>query len=229
LETARCARFILAANSLAPLRADAGFDRLFDAVSASRFAPIQIKTEIVSLCDLVNSRKPKVVCEIGSASGESLFLLSRASSELATILSIDLNYTPSKLYGFRSLKLPGQTIHLLRGDSHSPEMAARVKALSGQNPIDFLFIDGDHSYEGVAADYNQFLPLIADQGLIGFHDIIPDHGQRFGTRVNADSGGVPQFWAAIKTAYPQAVSEFVQDAEQDGFGIGVLDCRRIVL
>jgi predicted O-methyltransferase YrrM len=37
--------------------------------------------------------------------------------------------------------------------------------------IDFLFIDGDHSYEGVKADVNAWLPKLNKDALVVFHDI----------------------------------------------------------
>ncbi len=39
--------------------------------------------------------------------------------------------------------------------------------------IDMLFIDADHSEEWVAKDFKNFLPLVADQGLILLHDGYP--------------------------------------------------------
>lgn len=37
-------------------------------------------------------------------------------------------------------------------------------------PLDILFIDGDHSYEGVFADYERHSPNVKDGGVIFFHD-----------------------------------------------------------
>lgn len=39
-------------------------------------------------------------------------------------------------------------------------------------PIDFLFIDGDHSPEGVRYDWETFEPLVKVNGIIAFHDIL---------------------------------------------------------
>jgi predicted O-methyltransferase YrrM len=46
-----------------------------------------------------------------------------------------------------------------------------VEALSGvPKPIDFLFIDGDHSYEGVKSDWQLFTPHMTAFGVVVFHD-----------------------------------------------------------
>jgi len=37
-------------------------------------------------------------------------------------------------------------------------------------PIDLLWIDGDHSYEGVSSDFYQFSPYVKNNGKIIFHD-----------------------------------------------------------
>lgn len=36
--------------------------------------------------------------------------------------------------------------------------------------IDFLFIDGDHSYEGVKLDFNLYSTILSDKGVIMIHD-----------------------------------------------------------
>ncbi len=37
--------------------------------------------------------------------------------------------------------------------------------------VDFLFVDGDHTYEGVKADVDAWLPLASDGATVVFHDI----------------------------------------------------------
>lgn len=56
-----------------------------------------------------------------------------------------------------------------------------VKKLSGEvldnsieNNIDLLFIDGDHKYESVYADYKKFLKYVKSGGFIVFDDLHQD-------------------------------------------------------
>ena len=64
------------------------------------------------------------------------------------------------------------------------ELVTFIHADSQKNdfpePIDVLFIDGDHSYEAVKADYLRHAPNVKDDGIILFHDPCADKGtERF--------------------------------------------------
>ncbi len=43
--------------------------------------------------------------------------------------------------------------------------------LAGRS-IDFLFIDGDHSYEGIQGDWEAWQPLLQPGAVVGFHDTV---------------------------------------------------------
>lgn len=49
------------------------------------------------------------------------------------------------------------------------EAGARHQAL-GLAPVDFIFIDGDHSYEGLAGDWNAWRDRVAPGGCVALHD-----------------------------------------------------------
>jgi len=42
-------------------------------------------------------------------------------------------------------------------------------------PLDFVYIDGNHSYEYVKQDIANYYPLVKQGGIIGGHDYIPYH------------------------------------------------------
>jgi hypothetical protein len=60
---------------------------------------------------------------------------------------------------------------VLLGDSHDPSMVADLEKMLDGEPVDLLFIDGDHTYEGVKADYELYSPLVRPGGLVAFHDV----------------------------------------------------------
>jgi len=180
----------------------------------------QIPEEISQLLQILKERKPKTILEIGTANGGTLFLFSRIASDDATLISIDLprgrfggGYPIWKIPLYRSFARKNQKIHLIREDSHNQETLEKVKNILNGKKIDFLFIDGDHSYQGVKRDFEMYNPLVKKEGIIVFHDIIP------GPIENV--GGVPEFWKEIKENN-SGYQEIVKDWNQGGYGIGLL-------
>lgn len=179
--------------------------------------PIQIKEEIRGLLRVLRAIDPKVLIEIGTAEGGTLFLFCKVANPRATIISVDLprgafggGYPKWKIPLYQSFVKRPQKLHLLRADSHDPATLDRVKQVLRGKRADFLFIDGDHTYEGVKKDFQLYSPLVKNGGIIAFHDIIPGEG----------AGGVPIFWAEVKSNY--ACREITKSWNQGGFGIGVL-------
>ena len=185
------------------------------------FRPLQVREEIVGLVARVAALRPSRICEIGPYLGGTSFLFARAAAPDATIVLLDFRMGPARRRALRRLGSPGQRIICLEGDSHDPAVRARVAACFGGKPVDFLFIDGDHSDAGVAADWRDYGSLVT-HGLVAFHDIVPDHHVRFGRATTADTGGVPGFWGALKARYGASAAELVADPDQDGCGIGMI-------
>lgn len=104
----------------------------------------------------------------------------------------------------------------MRTDSQLEETRDElVRKLDGR-PIDFLMIDGDHSEDGVRRDFELYGPLVAADGLIALHDILP-HPEAPECRVDV-------FWNEVKTGHK--VLELVHPQEIWGYGqwggIGVI-------
>jgi predicted O-methyltransferase YrrM len=65
-----------------------------------------------------------------------------------------------------------ERITLVRMDSRD----AALHLFGKHGPaFDFVFIDADHSYEGVKADIDSYLPLVQDGGTLAGHDYGKDH------------------------------------------------------
>ena len=182
--------------------------------------PIQIRNEIGPLLEILYKLKPENILEIGTANGGTLFLLCQVSSPHATILSVDL---PDGPYGgdlyprwkesfYNTFAKEKQKLSLIRKDSHDPKTLDTVKELFDGNKIDFLLIDGDHSYEGVKKDFEIYSRFVKEGGIIAFHDITP------GSKKSV--GGVPEFWEQIKSKYLSI--EIVDNPEREGYGIGLI-------
>jgi predicted O-methyltransferase YrrM len=212
-------------SDLALLRKQAAtrpsLDELVDLIRQHEvFGAIQQRTEILGLLRMLQQNPPRSVCEIGSASGGTLYLLSRVCAPNAILLSIDLALSQERCLIHTRFARKKQRVCCLPGDSGAPETLQRVRSILNGKPLDFLFIDGDHAYQGVKADFDNYRSLVRPGGLIAFHDIVPDFTTRYGQPTASCTGGVPVFWQEIKTQYK--TSEFIEDPEQDGFGIGLV-------
>lgn len=179
--------------------------------------PKQNEDEIRRLFDMVLDIKPKRVLEIGTAKGGTLYLWAQAATADATIVSVDLPggpfggaYPECRTLFYESFGREQQQVHLMRADSHHTGTLRFVKEQFGDKPIDFLFIDGDHTYEGVKADFQQYSPLVRPGGLIALHDILP--------RTDEPTIQVDQLWAKLKDR--EGATEIV-GAQGSGRQIGI--------
>jgi predicted O-methyltransferase YrrM len=69
--------------------------------------------------------------------------------------------------------------------------------------IDILFIDGDHSYEGVKKDWELFSPHVSEFGIVVFHDTTWDLIRDGSSPYKRDDMGVPKFVEELrKSGYP---------------------------
>jgi cephalosporin hydroxylase len=178
-----------------------------------RISPTQIPSEILQLLKLLSSLSPRRLMEIGSAKGGTLFLFSRVAAPDALLVSLNLPHPAWQKRMLTSFSRQQQRIELVQGDSHDPATLAYVQGLLNGDPLDFLLIDGDHSYAGVKSDYEMYGSLVGPRGFIAFHDIIPNRQANY---------GVSQFWQEVKLMYPGSTSEFVAAEDQSSYGIGVL-------
>ena len=55
------------------------------------------------------------------------------------------------------------------GDSHAESTAEQVARSAA--PVDFLFIDGDHTQDGFQRDFEKYWPMVAKGGACALHDI----------------------------------------------------------
>lgn len=185
-------------------------------------APNQNRAEILELLRRLERQAPGVLCEIGSAAGGTLFLLSRVARPDARLLSIDLSGGLERERRLAPLLRRGQRLSCIEGDSHDPEVVAQFRRWLGAERLDFLLIDGDHSAAGVEADFETYAPAVRPGGLVALHDIVPDYRARYGVDTGADAGGVPAFWCQLKRRHAPA-AELVEHPLQDGRGIGLIE------
>lgn len=172
----------------------------------------QVPWEILQLAKAVEAIRPRTVLEIGTAWGGTLLIWSYLAS--ARVVTCDIRDMHRQQPVFRKLPPPSSRceVTLLSGDSHDADFRARVAGELGGEPVDFLFIDGDHSEKGVEADFNDYVGLVRPGGIVAFHDIVEAQPQ--------PGNQVFHFWQRVKQQYRH--QEFISDPGQRGFGIGVI-------
>lgn len=179
--------------------------------------PDQFADEFTELLNTYRALAPMTVLEIGSREGGTLYQWIANAPEGAHVISLDW---PGKRWGTTAgvdhddwhqwAEAHGVRLTIILGDSHEPETLERVKAAA--DGIEFLFIDGDHTEQGVLRDLMDYTPLVADGGAIALHDILPD---------DSDEGiEVYRVWRRIKAE--NAYREFISHPQQASRGIGVI-------
>lgn len=177
-----------------------------------RIDSVQMREEILALAEAVISINPKTILEIGTCNGGTFFIWANLASNLA--ITCDLNKSKIRDELYHSFPPPDSKCKVipLAGDSHDQQFLETVKNILDGNQVDFLFIDGDHTEEGVRSDYNMYSPLVRSGGIIAFHDILE--------KQPIPSNQVFYFWDEIKKS--TKTEEFVKDYRQTGYGIGII-------
>jgi cephalosporin hydroxylase len=156
--------------------------------------------------------EPDVVVEIGCDAGGTLYAW-RAAWPLARVYGVTLTDNGPHTGG-QGFTLADFGATVLRGDSHDRATLQRLKDQLAGRSVDVLVIDGDHTREGVLADWNMYAPLVRAGGLVVFHDVANDSEMTSGSR---------QVWELMKREAAEAgepVTEIVSKNHRPvGFGI----------
>lgn len=192
------------------------FDKAY-AFAYAEIGIIQKPEEMRWLFELVRAERPRVILEIGLALGGTFFLWTRAAAPDAHLIAIDSKpvgrlgmWSPFALIR-RAFAVRSQRITLLfDSDSHSEITRQRVANLLDGRQVDLLFIDGDHSRDGVWQDFHMYSPFVTPGGIIAFHDISPNPKEC--------TEGVADFWREFSSQYE--TEECVLSGEP-GYGIGI--------
>ncbi len=146
-----------------------------------------MRSYVLTLYEIILETRPEFVFETGTQRGQSTktILLAMKENNFGKLISVDHKSRYDILdYEYPDLK---EYWNFIKGSSHDAKTLQAVKETLPEGKLfDVFFVDGDHSYEGVKADFNDYYPLIKKGGLIIMHDVC-----------NANAG-VKDFWPEIK-------------------------------
>ena len=128
----------------------------------------QVYEEILALAYWAKGFQPHNILEIGHR-GSTFHIL----SQLSTGKKVAVDYVDNGLSIRDHYMMYGQDFRLFIGDSQEEETRDKVKEFCPQ--YDLIFIDGDHSYDGVKRDFDLYKTLLSPRGHIIFHDIDPEN------------------------------------------------------
>ena len=168
--------------------------RQIAALSIDQHGLLQIPAEFGAFLQFVHDLQPRTVVEIGTNTGASIWALGQICKPDTLLITVDISdaslvrgpfrdhiRTPTRVWrlGRPVMRLvltqDGRTYHRLVGNSQSMvirELVEAIMQIHGRETIDALFIDGDHTYEGVQRDFEIYTPLVRKGGLVALHDIV---------------------------------------------------------
>lgn len=124
------------------------------------------------LAEMASGRKR--LAEIGVWHGVSTCRLRAAMAADGVLLAIDpypvgrLGFSmPQRIAHAEVDRIRNGTVTWLRTTG---EAAAKEPATRALGALDFVFIDGDHSFDGLRRDWEAWSPLLAPGGVIALHD-----------------------------------------------------------
>lgn len=131
--------------------------------------------EAAFLWQLTRSVGSASIAEIGRYKGGGTFLLAAATAPGSKVYSYDLRVKLAGEFDFEEIDRE------LRAALDRYKLGDRVEIIVGNSrtvdlppdPCSLVFIDGDHSYEGVRADYEHWRRAVAPEGHLLFHDAVP--------------------------------------------------------
>ncbi|MCI0459362.1 MAG: class I SAM-dependent methyltransferase [Gemmataceae bacterium] len=163
------------------------------------------------LYGLARALEPEVIVEIGSARGRSTCTLALACRQngRGKVYAID----PHTINDWTDRGVEATSLQFLRtrlrADGLEPwcevlVQESRAVARTWSKPIDLLFIDGDHSFEGVRADFEAFQPWLKESGFVVFHDTAWEYYKNHaGYRQDM---GVPRYLETLRSAGYESIT-----------------------
>lgn len=166
----------------------------------------QVPEEYAELLFKIKEKSPKSYLEVGIGNGGSWLTCSHFNKD-----TLEVSHAVDNLsYSFAAQKY--EEVLFIRSylSNHIKNVDffysySTPFLLNCNQKYDVIFIDGDHSYQGVKSDYENSIRLLNEGGIMIFHDIN-----------SKGAPGVTQFWNEFKSNH-----KFHEIIHSDTCGIGI--------
>jgi len=119
----------------------------------------------------------KRIVEIGVYFGASTRLLRSVMAADGEIVGVDPFFRGRIGIPFQKFVAERELAKASNGSARLMEAFSQDAAKSWTGPIDFLFIDADHSWKGIDRDWTDWSPFVSPGGVVAFHDALPAPGR----------------------------------------------------
>lgn len=176
---------------------------------------VQEQGEFENFLNFIREKQIESYLEVGVGRGDSFHEIVSQMPLGSRALAIDL---PEQAWGLNDsqimlqhavidLNREGYRTEFIFADSKWPEVIRDVEAAA---PFDLVFIDGDHTYDGVKSDFENYGKL---GKYVAFHDIVDSMEPNLVNEVIE----VPLFWQELKQKY--RYEEFIVEGSNMGIGL----------
>ena len=175
---------------------------------------IQYAEELEQFAALVARAGCKTALELGTGRGGLAMLLTQVMGEDSLVVTVDLpekdGGTPEEYINEALKGVPAHSrLVSLRGLTQAESTRRAIHDALGGRPVDLLFIDTEHVEAQAVLEYKYYKDLLANFGMIAFHDIC-----------------MPALWPMWNrlrgTLPPDRSIEIIRNVQQRDCGIGVL-------
>ncbi len=141
---------------------------------SENFGIQQVREEIYEFTQILLKNKTNISLEIGLGYyGSTHFLWRQLFNKVVTIENqkdrvFAFRENTNRFYG--RFILDDSKSKFIFGKSHDPSSLEKLDRILNNKKLDLLFIDGDHSYKSVLADYLLYKDFVNEGGIIAFHD-----------------------------------------------------------
>ena len=129
--------------------------------------------ELFKLHDLARClRNNSVALEVGSYIGASSLMIAKGLNRTSRLICVDTWQNDAMTEGnWDSFKVFHSNTASVSMRIETMRMTSAEAGGVFDGQLDFLFLDGDHSYEGVKLDFDIWFPKLKSGGIIAMHDI----------------------------------------------------------